>query len=110
MDGPKAKGEAKGMIAIDKQLRDFVTACSKSYKVTFTLFPTVLTDEELKSIKCPTLFIVGEHERLYSPEKAMERLEKVVPHFKKKIIPGVGHLTIGNSPLINATIMTFLRE
>jgi pimeloyl-ACP methyl ester carboxylesterase len=98
---------------LNKQLQDFRTAYIKnSYKFTFSssLPPTVLTDEELKSIKCSALFIVGEHERLYSPDEAIDRLEKVVPHFKKKIIPGVGHLTMSYSPLTTETIMAFLSE
>jgi pimeloyl-ACP methyl ester carboxylesterase len=69
-----------------------------------------LNDEELKSIKCPVLFLAGDHERVFSPYEAMDRLERVVPQFKKKIIPGVGHATISDSNLTTETILTFLRE
>jgi pimeloyl-ACP methyl ester carboxylesterase len=93
-----------------KLLDDFIAAFEKLYKVTFLIQPTVLTDYELKIVKCPTLFLVGEHERVFSPGKAMDRLERVVPNFKKKIIPGVGHATIGKSPLMMETIMAFLKE
>ncbi len=93
-----------------KQFQDFLAACKKLYKVTFTLPPTVLTDDELKSIKCPTLFLVGEHERVFSLDEAMNRLERIVPHFNKKMIPGTGHLTMPVSPFAIETIMAFLRE
>ncbi len=97
-------------IAASNRIWDFSNAFQKLYKVTFTLRPTVLTDDELKSIKCPALFIVGEHERVFSPDEAMGRLERIVPHFKKKIIPGTGHISTLYSPLTTETILAFLRE
>ncbi len=92
------------------QFLGFSNACNKFYKANFILNPNVLNDEELKSIKCPVLFLAGDHERVFSPYEAMDRLERVVPQFKKKIIPGVGHATISDSNLTTETILTFLRE
>ena len=47
--------------------------------------PTVLTDEELKGIQVPTLFLVGENEKIYSPQKAVQRLNDVVPRSKQPL-------------------------
>jgi pimeloyl-ACP methyl ester carboxylesterase len=93
-----------------KQRVEFMNTCANFYKVKNILPPIVLNDEELKSIKCPALFLVGEHERVFSPDKAMDRLERIVPHFKKKIIPGTGHLSMLFSPLTTETILAFLKE
>ena len=39
----------------------------------------------------PTLFIVGEHERIYDPATALARLERVAPHIQRVLIAGAGH-------------------
>lgn len=72
--------------------------------------PTALNDEELKSIKCPTLLVVGENERIYSLSKAIVRLERIAPRIKKEIIPHAGHVTIMNSHLTNEKILGFLKK
>jgi pimeloyl-ACP methyl ester carboxylesterase len=41
--------------------------------------PTVLTDEEWRSLGVPTLFLVGDKEVTYSASKAAERLSRVAP-------------------------------
>ena len=69
-----------------------------------------MNDEELKSIKCPTLFLVGENEKIYSPRKAIERFERTAPHIQKEIISNVGHISILQSPLVNEKILNFLEE
>lgn len=71
--------------------------------------PSPLTDEELRSIEVPTLVLMGENEVIYSPQKAMKRLETVAPHIQKEIIPHASHgLTISQKELIERKILDFL--
>lgn len=56
---------------------------------------TVLTDEELQRLKMPVLFIDGEKNHVTSVPKAVERLQKIVPHYTINIIPGAGHMFMG---------------
>jgi pimeloyl-ACP methyl ester carboxylesterase len=89
----------------------FMEMCMRCYKPNYSIIrPTVLNDAEIKSIKCPTLFLVGNGEKIYSPEKVMERLERIAPHFKKEIIPNAGHITILQSPSVNEKITAFLEQ
>lgn len=53
--------------------------------------PTVLSDQELNSIQVPMLFLVGENEKIYSAQKAVQRLNNVAPQIAAEIIPGCGH-------------------
>ncbi len=39
----------------------------------------------------PTLFVVGERERMYSGPEALARLERVHPAIERALIPGAGH-------------------
>jgi pimeloyl-ACP methyl ester carboxylesterase len=66
---------------------------------------------ELKSIKVPTLYLVGEHEKIYSAQKAVQRLHKVAPQIKTEVIPDAGHdLTIVQAEMVNKKLLEFLKQ
>lgn len=71
---------------------------------------TVWTDEELRSIQAPTLFLVGEHEKLYPADQAVERLNRVAPQIQTRLIPNAGHdLPIVEAERVNREILEFLK-
>lgn len=73
--------------------------------------PTVLKDKELQSITVPTLFLVGEHEVLYSSQKAVQRLNRVAPLIQAEVIPNAGHdLTFVQAGMVNQKILEFLAQ
>lgn len=73
--------------------------------------PTVLEDKELQSIKVPTLFLVGENEKIYSAQKAVQRLNKVAPHIKTEIISKAGHdLTLVQAEMVTRKVLEFLKQ
>lgn len=81
----------------------------KCFKFRMPVTPSVLTDNELQGIKVPTLFLVGENEKIYPAQKAVERLNKVAPQIQTEIIPDAGHdLTIVQAELVNKRILDFL--
>jgi pimeloyl-ACP methyl ester carboxylesterase len=83
----------------------------RCFKLNRLIKPTVLQDAELKSIKIPALFLVGENEKIYSAQKAIQRLHKVAPHIKAEVIPNAGHdLTIVQAEMVNAKILEFLKQ
>ena len=55
------------------------------------------------------LFLVGEHEKIYSPRAAVRRLERVAPGVRAEIVPGAGHdLTFVQPGLVAARVLEFL--
>jgi pimeloyl-ACP methyl ester carboxylesterase len=48
--------------------------------------------ERADSIRCPVLLIVGENDRLVSPDD-VRRLSERIPNVEMRIIPGVAHNT-----------------
>lgn len=73
--------------------------------------PTLLSDRELESVMVPTLFMVGENEKIFSPEKALERLRRVAPRIRAELVPGAGHdLTVVQADLVNGKILEFLKD
>lgn len=83
----------------------------RSFKTKRMVNPTVLTDEELRSINVPTLCLVGKNEKIYSTSKALERLNEIAPQIKAEIIPSAGHdLTIVQSKMVNGIVLEFLHQ
>jgi len=83
----------------------------RSFKSRRMVNPTVLTDEELRSINVPTLYLVGENEKIYSASKAIERLNEIVPQIKTEVIPHAGHdMTIVESEMVNTKVLEFLKS
>ncbi len=70
----------------------------------------MLTDAEWGSLRVRTLFLVGEHEVIYPPAKAVARLKRVTPAIRTEIVPGGGHdLTFASVETVNQRILEFLR-
>lgn len=82
-----------------------------SFKPRRLVKPTVLTDQELQGIKIPVLFLVGENEKIYSAQKAVQRLNKIAPRIKTEIIPHAGHdLAFVQAEMVNGRILDFLKK
>jgi pimeloyl-ACP methyl ester carboxylesterase len=83
----------------------------RSFKAKPMVKPTVLTDEELQSIKVPVLFLVGENEKIYPAEKAVQRLNAVAPQIETEVIAGAGHdLAFVQAEMVNRKILEFLKQ
>lgn len=81
----------------------------RSFKRKRMVNPTVLSDEELNNMEVPVLFIVGENEKIYSPRNVIERLNRVAPKIKTKLIKNAGHdLAMAQPEIVNDSILAFL--
>ncbi|MBW2464287.1 MAG: alpha/beta hydrolase [Deltaproteobacteria bacterium] len=68
--------------------------------------PDRLNDEELAALPPETLFLVGEHEKIYDPAEVLARLASVAPHVQTQVVEGAGHdLTIARSDEVNAALV-----
>jgi len=83
----------------------------RCFKAARLVSSPVLTDEELRSISVPTLFLVGEHEKIYPARSAIERLNRIAPQVQTRVIPNAGHdLNWVHPDLISQLALDFLRE
>ncbi len=106
-----ASGPA-GEQLIEEMTEDMVLAlrCFGLRRMTQMLEPTVADDAALGRLTMPTLFVVGEHEKIYSVEDALARLERVAPAIQRAVIPGAGHDMTWLVPgLVNEKVLEFLR-
>ncbi len=103
------KDEAGRIIA--EEMADDAYMAMRCFKPKRMVYPTTLKDAEWQSIKVPTLYLVGENEKLYSAQKAVQRLNKVAPHIKAEIVPNAGHdLTIVQAGMVNRKVLEFLKK
>ncbi len=97
-----------------QMLDDFVEdgyLAIQSFEMRMPVNPVVLTDKEWQSIEVPGLFVVGRNEKIYSAGEAVERLNRVAPRIKTKIIPDAGHdLTLVQAKLVDRIILEFLES
>jgi pimeloyl-ACP methyl ester carboxylesterase len=97
--------------AIIEEHVDETFIAARSFKGKQMVNPSVLTDEELQSIKVPILFMVGENEKIYSPQEVLERLNRVAPQIQTKLIANAGHdLTMAQAELVNNLIIEFVNQ
>jgi pimeloyl-ACP methyl ester carboxylesterase len=83
----------------------------RCFKLKMPVAPTVLSDDELRGICMPALFLVGENEVVYPARKAVQRLNAVAPGIKTQIIPHAGHdLTIVQAEMVNELVREFLQS
>lgn len=94
-----------------ENIADAIFLALKCYKSKRLPNPTVLSDTELKGIEIPTLYLVGENEKIYSAKKALARLNNVAPQIKTKLIPNAGHdLLSVQTELVNKNVLEFLKQ
>ena len=73
------------------------------------VYPNVFSDQQLANLKAPVLFMVGENEKIYSAELALQRLADAAPNIHTKIIRGAGHdLIMAQPEQVAEQIVTFL--
>jgi pimeloyl-ACP methyl ester carboxylesterase len=73
------------------------------------VMPRGVKDQELRELRVPALFAMGEHEKTFSVSKALARLQRVAPHLQTVVIPNAGHdLSFAQAHLVNETVLDFL--
>ncbi len=104
------KKDEDSRIMLEEEV-DAIVVRMRCFKTIRLIRPTVLDDADLMSINVPTLYLVGEHEKIYSAGKAIQRLHKMAPQIKTEVIPDAGHdLTFVHPEMVNKKILEFLRE
>ncbi len=71
----------------------------------------VFTDAELGGLRVPTLLLIGDHELMYAPQKALDRAAALIPGLRGQLIPNAGHALNTDQPgLVDKLILDFLSE
>ncbi|MFE7057240.1 alpha/beta fold hydrolase [Streptomyces californicus] len=66
----------------------------------------VFSDEELRRVRVPSLFLLGERSALHDARQVAERVEALVPAAEAEVVPGAGHALATDDPeLVTARIL-----
>jgi pimeloyl-ACP methyl ester carboxylesterase len=99
-----------GRASVDEAVADWIVA-ERCFGPLPMIPATVLNDTALRNFNVPSLFLVGEHEKIYSAQKAIRRLNRIAPQIKTRFITHAGHdLSFVQAELVTKRILDFLGE
>src|SRR5262245_36267790 len=78
---------------------------------TARVMPGVFSDEELRTMKVPTLLLIGDHEVISDPARALERARRLIPDCQGELVPGCRHdMCSSQHQIVDARVLDFLRN
>lgn len=73
--------------------------------------PGVFADDELRSLRVPTLMLVGDRDPIYDPAAALARASLLLPSFEGALVPESGHMMcFSRAALVDARVLEFLKD
>lgn len=74
--------------------------------------PGQLTDDELRQMTSPLLVLMGEYERIFSSQIAIQRAKRLIPGLvAAELVPNAGHLMTADQPQwLKERIFRFMQE
>ena len=93
-----------GEQSMPKEVLDFINLIVENYNPIQEL--PVYTDEQLKRLHMPVLFIDGENDVIIDAERSAQRLTRLIPSAEICLLPNCGHVVIGSLEYI----IPFLRK
>jgi pimeloyl-ACP methyl ester carboxylesterase len=99
-----------GRAQVDEAIADWAVA-ERCFRQLLLMPATVLDDKTLSNWRVPTLYLVGENEKIYSAREAIARLQRVAPQIKTGLISGVGHdLWMVRATAVTSAMLDYLAE
>ena len=78
---------------------------------TMRVLPAVVPDEQLRTLKVPTLLLVGDHEVISDPARALERAQRLIPDFEGELVAGCRHdMCSSQHDIVDARVLAFLEK
>ena len=78
---------------------------------TVTVQASVFSDDELRSMRVPTLLLYGQQEVVCDAAKALQRAEKLLPNFEGELVPHASHaMVIEKHDIVDQRILEFLKK
>lgn len=78
---------------------------------TARVLPAVVPDEKLRTIQVPTLLLIGDHEVISDPARALERAHRLIPDFEGELVPGCRHdMCASRHDIVDARVLEFLKR
>jgi pimeloyl-ACP methyl ester carboxylesterase len=100
--------DARTRLLFDRLSHQFSLG-TKHFRLGQTVLPSACPDEELRSVRNPTLLLVGQQEALYDGAAAVARARALIPDVQAELIPHAGHdLPVSLPDVVNPRVQAFL--
>jgi pimeloyl-ACP methyl ester carboxylesterase len=77
---------------------------------TMRVMPALFPDERLRSMRIPTLVLIGEHEVICDPVAALARARALFPDVEGELVPQASHeMCFSQRRLVDVRVMEFLK-
>ena len=97
----------KGYSPDDPVHEQMIVGIMNMKKVSF--MRPIFTEEELTRLTAPTLLMIGDHDIMYEPGKALENASRLIPGLQSELIANANHFLNGDqAQIINEHILHFL--
>jgi pimeloyl-ACP methyl ester carboxylesterase len=81
----------------------------KHFRMQGQVAPHIFTDAELRSVKAPTLLLIGQQEAIYDPAASLERARRLIPNVETRLIPNASHdMAYFQAKAVDERILKFL--
>jgi pimeloyl-ACP methyl ester carboxylesterase len=101
-----------GFRAGDGDVFDLMYLGLKHFRIpreTALVMSDALSDEELRSLRVPTLLLFGEREVIYDPAVALTRARRLISQFEGELVPASSHdMYVGQREIVDARVLDFL--
>jgi pimeloyl-ACP methyl ester carboxylesterase len=78
---------------------------------TLRVLPTLFSDDQLRAMRVPTLLLMGDHEVVWDPVKALARARRLVPDFQGELVPRSSHeMCVSQHRIVDARVLDFLND
>jgi pimeloyl-ACP methyl ester carboxylesterase len=78
---------------------------------TARVMPALVSDEALRMMKVPTLLLIGDHEVISDPARALERARRLIPDFEGELVAGCRHdMCASRHDIVDARVLEFLKK
>jgi pimeloyl-ACP methyl ester carboxylesterase len=99
-----------GKGAIDPELEGAFALKLAYYSALPVIKPLLLSDEELRRITIPMLYVIGDQDAFFSAKGGVARIQHMIPHAQTELLHGETHLFNKRFPQVSARILKFLYE
>ncbi len=73
------------------------------------IMPGAFSDDALRALHVPVLLLIGDHEVIYDPAKAMDRARRLIPVFEGELVPECNHdMCFRQHQIVDARVLDFL--
>jgi pimeloyl-ACP methyl ester carboxylesterase len=97
----------KGFSEVDSVQEQMIVGMMNMQNVSF--IRPAFTDEELSRVTAPTLLLIGDHEIMYEPQKALDNAARLIPDIQAELVPNASHMLNSDQPeFIDARLIQFL--